>query len=278
MSVHEREEDGVLVVRPTAERITQPTEVKQFKTSLRRVRENGYLAIAIDLQDVRYVNNQLVSVLLTESKLLARIHGLIYLFSVRTELREFFRQTIVDYVLEIHKDKSSAIARFTDSPKRIPVQFPLATVLAPVYVWLHRVSVTIHRRRRSGRRAFSDRRGTRDRHLCFSQASASSYTAHPPEPVSREATTASPDESTSSIPVKPPAGLRRAGGRRPYGTTTAEAKILQAMIHMRHDNLSFQRIADELNMAGYRNQSGGSWAKGNVYTILKRYTGDTNAV
>ena len=278
MSVHEREVDGVLILHPALARITRSSGVSEFGASLRRARETGHLAIAIDLQGVEYADSELITALLTEFKQLIKMHGLMCLFNVGTELREFFRQTIIDHLIEIHEDKRSAVDRFADLPKRTRTLGRLTTALVPVYTWLHKVGVTADCRRLGDRRVVPDRRCIPDRRSYRSQARAVPPTAAPSEPPPLADSAGVPADMTLKTPTEPAATRRRAGGRRPYGTTKEETEILNAMIRMRGDDLSFQRIADELNKAGYRNQSGNLWAKGNVYTILKRYTGDTNVV
>jgi hypothetical protein len=68
--------------------------------------------------------------------------------------------------------------------------------------------------------------------------------------------------------------IRRSGGRcegkKPYGHTPAEAKVVDAIVERRKTGLSYVTIADQLNAAGVKSRSGKVWHPTQVQRVLMR--------
>lgn len=62
----------------------------------------------------------------------------------------------------------------------------------------------------------------------------------------------------------------RCEGRKPYGTRTDETKVLEMMREMRALGDTFDAIAGQLNIAGYRSRYSQPWRGGTVRKILAR--------
>lgn len=118
MSVDVREVKGVLIVRPGNRRVTAVSGANEFREALDKALTAGHLAVAVDLTGVEYADSTMIGALISAFKNLHQHGGLICLFNVGSELREFFRQTVLDRVIEIRKDEQSAIDLFDGRTKK----------------------------------------------------------------------------------------------------------------------------------------------------------------
>lgn len=68
--------------------------------------------------------------------------------------------------------------------------------------------------------------------------------------------------------------IRRAGGRcegkKPYGHTADEAKVVAAIMDYRKSGLSYVTIADQLNASGVKSRSGKAWHPTQVQRVIMR--------
>ena len=68
--------------------------------------------------------------------------------------------------------------------------------------------------------------------------------------------------------------IRRAGGRcegkKPYGHTTDEQKVISSILALRKEGKSAVKIAEQLNAGGVKPRSGSKWHPTQVQRILKR--------
>ena len=68
--------------------------------------------------------------------------------------------------------------------------------------------------------------------------------------------------------------IRRAGGKcegkKPYGHTPDEAKIVDAILSLRKEGKSYVAIAEELNAGGIKSRSGKQWHATQVRRTIKR--------
>jgi DNA invertase Pin-like site-specific DNA recombinase len=68
--------------------------------------------------------------------------------------------------------------------------------------------------------------------------------------------------------------IRRAGGRcegkKPYGHTPEEAKVVEAIVGHRKAGMSYVAIADQLNAASVKSRSGKAWHPTQVQRVLMR--------
>lgn len=68
--------------------------------------------------------------------------------------------------------------------------------------------------------------------------------------------------------------IRRAGGRcegkKPYGHTPEEMKVVESILAYRKDGKSYQGIADQLNGEGIKSRSGKKWHPTQVQRIIQR--------
>lgn len=62
----------------------------------------------------------------------------------------------------------------------------------------------------------------------------------------------------------------RCEGVKPYGSLDGEKQALKLIVGLRKNGLSYQRIADRLNLNDVPSRGGGSWHKGTVGKILQR--------
>ncbi len=230
MQVHERKIERMLIIHLGRKRIVEPSEVDELKTSLRKAVTEEPPAIGLNLRGLEYVSDKFVSTLMGELKMFARQGGSMFLFNVETGVRDTLDDTIIGHVVEIHSNEQSALQRSEDLRKQRSLSSSLLTALVRIGKQPPEIK--------------TPQQGT-----------------PPAESVSEEQSESRLEQQENT--------RRKHGGRRPYGTTDAEAEILRTMIRMRENNVSFQKIADELNRAGHRNQGGKIWSKGNVYTILK---------
>jgi DNA invertase Pin-like site-specific DNA recombinase len=67
--------------------------------------------------------------------------------------------------------------------------------------------------------------------------------------------------------------IRRAGGKcegkKPYGNTPDEQKIIQYILTLRNENKSFTTVAEQLNDEGIKSRSGGKWHPTQVQRVVK---------
>ncbi|MBV9144365.1 MAG: recombinase family protein [Acidobacteria bacterium] len=61
----------------------------------------------------------------------------------------------------------------------------------------------------------------------------------------------------------------RCEGRKPYGDRPGEAAIIEQMKQLRHDGMSVDKIARELNTAGILPRAGARWYATSVYRVLR---------
>jgi DNA invertase Pin-like site-specific DNA recombinase len=68
--------------------------------------------------------------------------------------------------------------------------------------------------------------------------------------------------------------IRRSGGRcegkKPYGHTPNEAKVVEAIVEHRKTGMSYVAIADQLNASGVKSRSGKAWHPTQVQRVLIR--------
>jgi site-specific DNA recombinase len=68
--------------------------------------------------------------------------------------------------------------------------------------------------------------------------------------------------------------IRRAGGRcegkKPYGHTPDEAKVVATILEHRKSGLSYVAIANQLNASGVKSRSGGTWHPTQVQRVTTR--------
>ncbi len=240
----QRHARGMFVVRPELDRILEPEQIDGVRTSLREAIAKGYSDIGLDLAGVRQVGDTFINMLMGELQPFSRQGGAMCLFNLEAELRNALTETVIGHVADILADEPEAAVEKTELQKYREANATLREVF-----------------RRAETQSDSKQR--------------QSVTPDSPEtaqqsPPAAEAESTSEKADRDAVPST--ANRRRSGGRRPYGTTDAEAEVLRVMIEMRENNVSFQKIAEELNRAGYSNQSGRPWAKGNVYTVLKNNT------
>lgn len=117
MSVEKREVGGVLIVHPTTTRVTAVVGAEELREALESAGKEGHLAIAVDLAGVEYADSTMIGLLIGAFKTLTQNRGLICLFNVAPELHEFFRQTVLDRLIEICKDEQTALELFEGGPK-----------------------------------------------------------------------------------------------------------------------------------------------------------------
>ncbi len=80
------------------------------REALESAGKEGHLAIAVDLAGVEYADSTMIGLLIGAFKTLTQNRGLICLFNVAPELHEFFRQTVLDRLIEICKDEQTALS------------------------------------------------------------------------------------------------------------------------------------------------------------------------
>ena len=118
MSVDVYEVKGVLIIHPELSRVTALGGAEEFRTVVNKALKDGYLAVAVDLAGVEYADSAMIGTLVDAFKQLNRENGTICLFNVSQELREFFRQTVLDRFIQIFPDEESVLLALEDRPKR----------------------------------------------------------------------------------------------------------------------------------------------------------------
>jgi len=76
--------------------------------------KGGHLAIAVDLAGVEYADSTMIGILISTFKSLNQSKGMICLYNVGSELHEFFRQTVLDRLIEVCKDEQTALRLLAD--------------------------------------------------------------------------------------------------------------------------------------------------------------------
>lgn len=68
--------------------------------------------------------------------------------------------------------------------------------------------------------------------------------------------------------------IRRAGGRcegrKPFGQTAEETKVIETIVEARKNRMSYVTIAQQLNASGVKSQAGKAWHPTQVQRVLKR--------
>lgn len=65
-------------------------------------------------------------------------------------------------------------------------------------------------------------------------------------------------------------------GRRPYGATAEERRVLRLGAAMRDRGCTWQQIADELTARCEVRRNGTPWTAANLAQILRRYSSDSS--
>lgn len=117
MGADRREVNGVLIVHPTDSRLTAMSGAGELREALMGAVRRGHLALAVDLAGVEYADSTMIGDLIAAFKDLHRDGGLICLFNVAPELREFLHQTVLDRLIEICTDERAALLLMEDRPK-----------------------------------------------------------------------------------------------------------------------------------------------------------------
>ncbi len=108
MQVTEKIENGVLVIRPQESRLDAHS-APDFKNSIVDASFSGYTAVAIDLDQVVYMDSSGLSALLSSLKSLGK-NGRIALFNVQERVRKLFDITRLDkHVFRIFPSKEEAV-------------------------------------------------------------------------------------------------------------------------------------------------------------------------
>jgi intein-encoded DNA endonuclease-like protein len=75
--------------------------------------------------------------------------------------------------------------------------------------------------------------------------------------------------------------MRRAGqrceGKKPYGYTSEEAKVVESILSLRKQGKSYVAIADELNTEGIKPRTGQKWHPTQVQRVIQRAKANSNA-
>jgi hypothetical protein len=61
----------------------------------------------------------------------------------------------------------------------------------------------------------------------------------------------------------------RCEGRKPYGTRSGDAEVVERMTKMRQQGTAVDTIAETLNTEGIKPRAGQKWYANSVYRILK---------
>lgn len=117
MGVDVREVKGVLVVHPDLKRVTAASGAEEFRSTIDDAVTKGRLAIALDLAGIEYADSTMIGVLIAAFKSLNQNGGLICAYNVGPELHEFFRQTVLDRLIEVCKSEDDALDLFKDRSK-----------------------------------------------------------------------------------------------------------------------------------------------------------------
>ncbi len=118
MEIEVRTAGGVQILRPTLSRLTAVSGADGLDQSIRQAIADGNLAIAINMTEVEYADSTAIGALIRGYKQLATGQGTLCLFGVGEELREFFRQTVLDRLIDIEPDEQSALQMFEGQPKK----------------------------------------------------------------------------------------------------------------------------------------------------------------
>jgi anti-anti-sigma regulatory factor len=109
MSVDARDVNGALVVHPHFKRLTATNGAQEFGAAIHKGVLDGYRGVGIDFAGVEFADAAVLSVLTTEFKFILRKRGFICIYNTSKDLREFYRQTILDKLIPVCEDEKSAL-------------------------------------------------------------------------------------------------------------------------------------------------------------------------
>jgi len=118
MSVDVREVGGICIIHPNETRLIVGSAEDDFRAALNRVIDAGHLALAVDMAGVEYADARTISTLIESFKLLNRNGGSLCLYNLAEGMRDFFRQTVLDNLIETRPNESAAVSFFANLPKR----------------------------------------------------------------------------------------------------------------------------------------------------------------
>lgn len=107
MKFEEREESGVMVVRPLENRLDAYV-AEEFKAHMAELVRNGHLQLVIDLSDVEFVDSSGLGAIIA-AMLSLRARGQLMVCSAGENVLALFRLTRMDRVIPVMADADAAL-------------------------------------------------------------------------------------------------------------------------------------------------------------------------
>ena len=109
---------GVLIIHPTQKWITAVDGAEPFRKALESAIDDGYLAVAVNLDGVEYADSTAIGAIIQGFKKITRAGGKMCLFHVGQEMEDFLAQTVLDRFIEIVGDEEAVDLHFSGMPKQ----------------------------------------------------------------------------------------------------------------------------------------------------------------
>lgn len=108
MKFEERQEQGVLIVRPLEKRLDSYV-AEDFKTYIKGHISNGHLQLVLDLSDVDFVDSSGLGAIISAATATLREQGLFMACNAGDNVLSLFRLTRMDRVIPMMPDADEAL-------------------------------------------------------------------------------------------------------------------------------------------------------------------------
>jgi len=85
----------------------------EFKAQLKRLVQEGYVQLVVDMADVPFVDSSGLAALVSGLKATRQAGGTLRLAGLRDDVRTVFRLTLLERVFEFYADVGSALSAFS---------------------------------------------------------------------------------------------------------------------------------------------------------------------
>lgn len=107
---------GVTVVTVTGTRISAATRAALYALAADLVHQPPPRRVVVDLAEVQYLTSEAIGILITFQKNVREAGGVVKICGADPHLRELFRLTRVDQLIEVRSSRREAIAAFAGRP------------------------------------------------------------------------------------------------------------------------------------------------------------------
>jgi anti-anti-sigma factor len=112
-----RENNGAIIVRPDSTRVTAGAGADQVRALISDAIESGHIAIAIDFTGVEFIDSSMIGVLVGSFKKIHPEGGSLVIFGAGEAIRDLFRATVIDHIVDIVSDEQAALLLLEEKPK-----------------------------------------------------------------------------------------------------------------------------------------------------------------